>query len=172
MAQLLGLNQRTRSQHEHRRKHALGSSCQPAACSARVINQCSYSVSSRPSPRSTDGRYKHPHTHTRATNLSSFPMVILVLQHPDIYTKAAKIAPKALQHVIADHTELLWGDGSRGTRGLLFALLQKGKRSVSSRTEGWFPVHLCFASLHSPTMANSTVPYHLYYNFPHALQHL
>ena len=55
------------------------------------------------------------HTRTQVTNLSSFPVVILILQHPDIDTKAAKIAPEALQHVIADHTELLWGDGSRGT---------------------------------------------------------
>lgn len=42
-------------------------------------------------------------------------MVILILQHPDIYTKAAKIASKALQHVITDHTELFGRNGSRGT---------------------------------------------------------
>lgn len=141
VAQLLGLNQRTGSQHAHRRKHALGSSYQPTTCSVRVTNQCTYTLSSRPSPRSTDGSYTHTHTHVRITNLSCFPMVILILQHLDIYTKAAKIASKALQHVITDHTELLWGDGSRATWGILFgtfALLQKGKRSISSRTEGWF----------------------------------
>jgi len=66
-------------------------------------------------------------------------MVILILQHPDVHTKAAEIAPKALQHVVTAHAELFWGDGSRGTRGLFvrsFALLQKSKRSISSREEG------------------------------------
>lgn len=124
--------------HRHSRKHGLGSYCKSLTCN---------SASSRPSPRSVDGNYKH----ARSTNLSSFPMVILILQHPDIYTKAAKIASKALQHVITDHTELFGGNGSRGTWGLLFrsfALLQKSKTSVSSRMEDCH--YTCaFASLHS-----------------------
>lgn len=147
--------------HRHSRKHGLGSYCKSLTCN---------SASSRPSPRSVDGNYKH----ARSTNLSSFPMVILILQHPDIYTKAAKIASKALQHVITDHTELFGGNGSRGTWGLLFrsfALLQKSKTSVSSRMEDWLPLHLCFC-LPAFIQPNSTVPCHMYYNFPHALQNL